>query len=79
MDTMYGRSIAKNEALILIENNDIASIITKNGEYEHIIMVDSSYWKKNTDDILSEQSMIDLIHNMSKYCYDTNNNRLYCY
>lgn len=78
MDTMYGRPINKNEALILIENNDIASIITKNGEYEHIIMVYSSYWK-NADDILSEQSMIDLIHNMSKYCYDKNNNRLYCY
>lgn len=78
MDTMFGKSINRNEALILIENNDIVSIVTKNGEYKHIVMAYSSYWKKNTDDILNEQSMIDLIHNMSKYCYDKNN-RLYCY
>ena len=77
MDTMYGRSIEKNEALILIENNAIASIITKNGEYKHIVMPYTSYWKNN-DDILDEQSMINLIHSMNKYCYDTNN-RLYCY
>ena len=77
MDTMYGRSIEKNEALILIENNAIHSIITKNGEYEHVIMPYTSYWKNN-DDILNEQSMINLIHSMNKYYYDTNN-RLYCY
>ena len=77
MDTMYGRSIEKNEALILIENNAITSIITKNGEYKHIIMPYTSYWKNN-DDILDEQSMINLIHSMNKYCYDTNN-RLHFY
>ena len=77
MDTMYGRSIEKNEALILIENNAITSIITKNGEYKHIVIPYTSYWKNN-DDILDEQSMINLIHSMNKYCYYTNN-RLYCY
>ena len=51
MDTMYGRSIEKNEALILIENNAITSIITKNGEYKHIVIPYTSYWKNN-DDIL---------------------------
>ena len=39
MDTMYGRSIEKNEVLIVIENNAIASIITQNGEYKHLVML----------------------------------------
>ena len=78
MDTMFGKSINKNEALILIENNDIISIVTKNGEYKHIVMAYTSYWEKNTKETLDELSMKHLIQTMSNYCYDKNNH-LYCY